>query len=69
VPDFLTHYLHEIISFVCGAFGGAAGGSLLTLRITKKYRTSGGSITDQSRSHAGGDIVGGDKTTTVSPRK
>lgn len=51
-------YLSEILSFLTGLLGG----SLLTLKFTKRNIASGGSkINDQSNAKAGGDIVGGDK--------
>jgi len=53
-------YLSEIVSFVAGLIGG----SLLTLKFTRKNTAAHGStITDQSNARADGDIVGGNKTT------
>jgi hypothetical protein len=53
-------YLSEIASFIVGLIGG----SLLTLKFTRKNTASEGStITDQSNARADGDIVGGSKTT------
>jgi hypothetical protein len=65
VSEFFSHYASLIGSFIAGLIGGGTIGSLLTLRITGRNRLSGkGSVVDQSRSKAGGDIVGKDKTTT-----
>ncbi len=56
--EFLKPHLSEIASFVAGL----AGGSLLTLRITRHQRLSNNAnISDQRRSQAGGDVVGRDK--------
>lgn len=55
--DALVEHLSEIVSF----FFGALSGSLLTLYV-KNQRASGRANTvDQSKSQAGGDIVGRDK--------
>jgi hypothetical protein len=63
VGDFLSQHASEIWSFIAGIVGGGAGGSLLTLRLTRQNKVLGsGSIVDQGRARAGGDIVGGDKT-------
>jgi hypothetical protein len=51
-------YLSEIISLLVGL----AGGSLLTLTLTKKQVKGGGMIVDQQSAKAGGDVVGGNKT-------
>jgi hypothetical protein len=62
VGEMLARYASEIWSFVAGLVGGGIGGSLLTLRISRQNRASGGgSIVDQSKATAKGDIVGGDK--------
>jgi hypothetical protein len=56
--DVLTKYASEILSFVAGL----AGGSLLTLRFTRKTRIgSKGSNVNQSGASAGGDLIGRDK--------
>lgn len=55
----ISQHFSEILSFV----GGLLGGSLLTLTITKNTVRNGGSVVDQSKARAGGDIVGGNKTT------
>jgi hypothetical protein len=62
VGDLLSQYASEIWSFAAGLVGGGIGGSLLTLRITQRNITNrNGSVVDQSRTRAGGDIVGRDK--------
>lgn len=53
-----SQYLSEIVSFL----GGVAGGALLTFTLTRNTVRGGGSVVDQSKSRAGGDIVGGNKT-------
>jgi len=66
--DLIKQHLSEIFSFVAGL----AGGSLLTLHITRDQRAAGRStISDQRRARAGGDIVGRDKLTNApsTPRK
>lgn len=50
-------YLPEIITFVLGGFAG----SLLTLRLTKKTASGGGTVVDQTNANAGRDITGGNK--------
>jgi hypothetical protein len=57
--DFLKDHISEIIS----AIGGAFAGSLITLRLTRNQVKGSGSVVDQSRATAGGDITGGDKNT------
>jgi len=60
--ELLREHASEIISFLAGL----GGGSLLTLRLTRDQRVTGhGTISDQRRAHAEGDIVGGDKVSTV----
>lgn len=61
--DFMTAHSSQIVSFL----GGLMSGSLLTFQLTKNRATRGGSVVDQSRSRADGDIVGGNKTSV--PRK
>jgi len=53
----LQTYLTEIVSFVLGTFAG----SLLTLYVKNQRASGRSSVVDQSRSQAGGDIVGRDK--------
>ena len=65
MSEFLTNHLSEIIS----AIAGAAAGSLLTFQFMRNRVQGAGSITDQSRARAGGDIVGGDKTSGTTRRK
>ncbi len=56
--DFVTQHSSQILSFL----GGLVSGSLLTFQLTKNRATGTGSVVDQSRSRADGDIVGGNKT-------
>ncbi len=52
----------DLWNFIGGLVAGGIGGALLTLKFTKNQRTNGSGMTvDQSRSKAGGDIVGRDK--------
>ena len=56
--DIISKYVSEICSFVAGL----AGGSLLTLRFTRKTKVgSKRSNGNQSGASAGGDLVGRDK--------
>lgn len=57
--DVVMQHLSEIISFAAGALGGAA----LTFTLTRNSVKNGGSLIDQSKARAGGDVVGGNKTT------
>lgn len=59
--DFVMGHTSQILSFL----GGLLGGSLLTFQVTKIRATRGGSVVDQSRSRAEGDIVGGNKTSAA----
>lgn len=54
--DIVLNHLSEIGSFIAGLIGG----SLITI-VGHRVR-KGGTIIDQSKSRAGGDIVGGNKT-------
>lgn len=54
-------YITEIVSFVLGMVGG----SFLTLTLTRKSVSNGGSIVDQGGATAQGDIVGGNKSTVT----
>ncbi|MEE2943813.1 MAG: hypothetical protein VX444_01430 [Pseudomonadota bacterium] len=52
----------DLWNFLGGLIAGGIGGALLTLKFTKNQRTNGsGTTVDQSRSSAGGDVVGRDK--------
>lgn len=63
--DFLTTYASEIWSAIIGCLAGGTLGSLITFKIMRSQHASGaGRNVDQSRSKAGGDIVGGSKTAT-----
>lgn len=60
--NLVKEHVSEIISFLAGL----GGGSLLTLRITRHQRASGdGTISDQRRARAGGDVIGRDKVSGV----
>lgn len=64
--EFFRVHASEIFSFLVGLAGGGTTGSLITLRFTRQNRiTRGGSIVDQSKGSAGGDIIGRDK---IAPR-
>lgn len=55
--DSVLNYVSEIISFVFGAFAG----SLLTINIKNQRASGRANVVDQSKSRAGGDIIGRDK--------
>jgi hypothetical protein len=58
-------HLHEVLTFILGLLAGV-GGSFLTYKMTRSNRASNGSkVVDQSGARAGGDNVGGNKTTTI----
>jgi hypothetical protein len=58
--DFLLEHWKDIATFLAGGLTG----SFLTFRFTGKNNVRGrGSVTDQSGASAGGDVVGGNKTT------
>jgi len=61
--QWILNHASEIGSFIGGLLAGGAGGSLITVKIFRRNAVSGGTITDQSRARAGGDIVGRDKRT------
>lgn len=57
--------LHEVLTFASGLVAGI-GGSFLAYRMTRSNRATNGSVVvDQSGARAGGDNVGGNKTTTT----
>ncbi|MDR6821026.1 hypothetical protein ELG72_33350 (plasmid) [Rhizobium leguminosarum] len=61
--DFITAHFSEIVSLVIGLIGGGTIGSLVTFKIVGGQKaSSGGSNVNQSGSKAGGDIVGGNKS-------
>jgi hypothetical protein len=65
MQDFLATHASEIWSAIIGCLTGGALGSLVTFKIVRSQQASGGGRNvDQSRSKAGGDIIGGNKTTT-----
>jgi uncharacterized protein YneF (UPF0154 family) len=55
--NLVAQYGSQILSFLVGL----AGGSLITFSLTKKQVSGNGSIVDQTKAKAGGDIVGGNK--------
>ncbi|QDM24663.1 hypothetical protein FNL55_25065 [Tardiphaga sp. vice352] len=62
----MVNHLSQIGSFVGGICAGAVGGSLVTLKVSRKNQADGSSsITDQTGAHAGGDLVGRDKSTIL----
>lgn len=53
----------DVWKIILALIGGALGGGALGFRFGKKQSIMGsGSMVDQSRANAGGDIVGGNKT-------
>jgi hypothetical protein len=64
--DWLSAHAAEVGSFIGRLITGAVGGSLITLNVSRQNRVKGssGTITDQSRARAGGDVVGRDKKTS-----
>jgi len=50
-------YLSEIITFILGLGAGA----LITFSVMRNRASGSSRLVDQSRSKAGGDIVGGNK--------
>jgi hypothetical protein len=59
--DFISKYASEIWSFIAGLAGGAAGGSLLTFKLTKHKAGRDTNVVNQASAEAGGDVVGRDK--------
>ena len=60
--DIFTKHFSEILAFVEGFFAGGITVSLVTLNFNRRNTVDGsGSVVDQSKSRAGGDIVGGNK--------
>ena len=66
--DFISKYAAEIWSFIAGLAGGAAGGSFLTLKLTKNSVGRDANSVNQSSAKAGGDIVGRDKRSSGDQR-
>ena len=58
MDSLMLKYASEVISFVAGAFAG----SLVTVVVKSQRAKGSGNVVDQSKSQAGGDIVGRDKT-------
>ena len=55
---------HAALTFATGLIAGV-GGSFVAFRMTRSNRATNGSVVvDQSGARAGGDNVGGNKTTT-----
>lgn len=52
-------YAADILSFILGGFAG----SLVTMYVKNQRASGRGSVVDQSKSRAGGDVVGRDKVT------
>ncbi|MDI1345076.1 MAG: hypothetical protein PSV22_13375 [Pseudolabrys sp.] len=61
MAEYLSQHASQIWSFLAGIVGGGLGGSLLTVHFTRNRVSGRGTVTDQSKSVAGGDIVGRDK--------
>ncbi len=59
MPQIISQHFSEILSFIAGALGG----SFLTFTLTRNRADGSGTVVDQSRSRAGGDVVGGSKRT------
>jgi hypothetical protein len=57
MADWLNQHLSEILS----AIGGAIGGSFLTLQLMRNRVQGSGTVIDQSKARAHGDIIGGNK--------
>ena len=63
VTEFLTAHFSEIVSLLIGLIGGGTIGSLITFKVIGGQSVSdGGSNVNQSGSKAGGDIIGGNKS-------
>lgn len=63
MSEFFTNHASEIWSAIVGFITGGAVLSLITIKVVRSQQSSGnGTNIDQSRSRAGGDIVGGSKT-------
>ena len=61
--EFLLIHASEIWSAIVGCLAGGTLGSLITFKVVRsQHASSGGRNVDQSRSRAGGDVVGGNKT-------
>jgi hypothetical protein len=57
--DLVLSHISEIASFITGLIGG----SFITIRIVNRRNLiNSGAIVDQSGVKAGGDVVGGNKT-------
>jgi hypothetical protein len=63
--DFFAAHASEIWSAIVGCVAGGTFGSLITIKVARSQQAKGnGRNVDQSRAKAGGDIVGGNKSTT-----
>jgi hypothetical protein len=63
MTDWLIQHAGSIGAFLAGFIGGGATGCAITYNVTRNKVTSGDRVVDQSRARAGGDNVGGNKTT------
>lgn len=60
----------DLWNFLGGLVAGGLGGVMLTLKFSRSNRVIGsGNAVDQSRSTAGGDIVGRDKNSSLGKLK
>jgi hypothetical protein len=68
--EFITSHFSEIISLIAGVVGGGTIASVVTFKIVSGQNAShGGRNINQSGSKAGGDIVGGNKSTGSNKRR
>lgn len=58
MEQIIAEHLSQILSFAAGVLSG----SFVTFKLARNTAARGGSVIDQSRAQAGGDIVGGSKT-------
>jgi len=61
--DTIKNHAWDLWSLIAGALGGCTIGSFVTFRLYKGQNVNGnGRIVNQTRARAGGDIIGGNKT-------
>ena len=66
MSEFITNHASEVWSAIAGFLTGGTVASLVTVKVVRSQQSGGnGTNVDQSRSRAGGDIVGGSKTTPL----